>query len=144
VSRARDFLERFRPAGTPGAAAAAGVPADRVAELETELAPVFDALACTEAEADRIRCAASAEAARRRERARQRARAIIAGAGEQAKVDRAAALADARRTADTRSADILAAARRSADLLARDYDSRRADDVAQIVALVRGYLEEEL
>jgi V/A-type H+-transporting ATPase subunit D len=29
----RDFLERFRPAGAPGAAAGAGVPADRSREL---------------------------------------------------------------------------------------------------------------
>ena len=33
----RDFLSRFRPAGTPGAAARPGVPVDRVAEREAEL-----------------------------------------------------------------------------------------------------------
>ena len=42
---ARDMLQRFRPIGTPGAAAPAGVPADRAAELGRELQPVFDELA---------------------------------------------------------------------------------------------------
>ena len=30
MARSRDFLARFRPVGTPGAAASAGVPVDRV------------------------------------------------------------------------------------------------------------------
>lgn len=37
----RDFLDRFRPAGAPGSAATAGVPADRLAELAAELDPVL-------------------------------------------------------------------------------------------------------
>ena len=32
MPRSRDTLQRFRPAGTPGAASAAGIPVDRVAE----------------------------------------------------------------------------------------------------------------
>lgn len=47
----RDFLERFRPAGAPGPAAAA-VPADRPAELAAELEAVFALL--NEAEAERL------------------------------------------------------------------------------------------
>ena len=41
MASARDLLERFRPAGTPGAAAPAGVPYDRGAALEDELRPVL-------------------------------------------------------------------------------------------------------
>ena len=40
----REFLERLRPSGTPGAPSAAGVPVDRVAEVAAELQDVFDAL----------------------------------------------------------------------------------------------------
>jgi hypothetical protein len=40
-----DFLRRFRPAGTPEAAARAGVPVDRAAEAAGELEPVLALLA---------------------------------------------------------------------------------------------------
>ena len=40
-----DILRRFRPSVAPGPAAPAGVPADRVAEAEAELAVVLAALA---------------------------------------------------------------------------------------------------
>ncbi len=39
-----DVLRRFRFHGVPGAPIAVGVPGDRTAELEAELAPVFWAL----------------------------------------------------------------------------------------------------
>ncbi|HEU4349929.1 MAG TPA: hypothetical protein VFR35_19300, partial [Actinoplanes sp.] len=66
MPRARDFLERLRPAGVPGAAGPAGVPADRVSEIAAELEPVFAALAGVEDEVRLRREAATAEAARRR------------------------------------------------------------------------------
>ena len=50
----RDFLARFRPAGPPGAAARAGVPADRSRELEAEVGPVLALLGSTDAERERI------------------------------------------------------------------------------------------
>ncbi len=37
----RDILARFRPADPPGAAARAGVPADRSLELKAEVGPVL-------------------------------------------------------------------------------------------------------
>jgi hypothetical protein len=43
----RDLLYRFRPAGGPGSATPAGVPADRERDLAAELEPVFAALAPT-------------------------------------------------------------------------------------------------
>jgi hypothetical protein len=49
-----DFLNRFRPAGAPGAASRIGVPADRAAELSAELEPVLAMLAATEAECSRL------------------------------------------------------------------------------------------
>jgi vacuolar-type H+-ATPase subunit H len=54
VSQARDFLDRFRPAGAPGPAARAGVPADRARELAAELEPVLALLDGTYAECQQI------------------------------------------------------------------------------------------
>jgi vacuolar-type H+-ATPase subunit H len=50
----RDFLTRFRPAGSPGAAEHAGALAERPSELESEVAPVLALLADTEAERERL------------------------------------------------------------------------------------------
>lgn len=85
----RDFLDRFRPAGAPGAAGRAAVPADRSAELAAELMPVLTLLddadgACARtvaqahAEAQRILAAARAEAAAQLEDAGHRADAVRA------------------------------------------------------------------
>jgi hypothetical protein len=86
-----DYLRRFRPVATPGAAAPAGVPSDVVAALQAELAPVFEALGDAQREAARIRDeararsheiaraalveAASIEASGRRDAARARSEA---------------------------------------------------------------------
>jgi vacuolar-type H+-ATPase subunit H len=62
VSQTHDFLDRFRPAGAPGAAARAGVPADRARELAVEVEPVLALLDGTHAECERIIEAARQEA----------------------------------------------------------------------------------
>ena len=67
MSPVRDFLQRFRPAGTPGKAAAAAVPADRARDLAAELEPVFSMLAGAEAERARILSEADSDAARIRD-----------------------------------------------------------------------------
>lgn len=125
----RDFLTRFRPAGTPGAAALRGVPADRVAEREAELRPVLALLAETQREADRIRREATERAERCRSRARRQADAIVAEARGRMESERAAAAAratapaaDERRQADAaatqRAARVRAiAARRTPELV---------------------------
>ncbi len=64
MTQTRDFLDRFRPAGAPGAAARAGVPADRVRELAAEVEPVLVLLDDVHAECDRILAEAQQEAAR--------------------------------------------------------------------------------
>ncbi|MFF9391346.1 hypothetical protein [Streptomyces griseoluteus] len=79
----RDFLERFRPAGTPGASAT-GVPADRTAERAAELEPALARLADVQREAAQIRATAEQEAeALRRNAAREAAR-IVEAARERA------------------------------------------------------------
>ncbi len=96
----RGFLERFRPSGTPGAAARGGVPADRVGERSAELAALFDLLAPTEAEAALVRARALEEAERRlvgsaARVARRRAEAVeLAEEARRAAAEQVAAVAD--------------------------------------------------
>lgn len=95
----RDLLQRYRPVGTPGAAARPGVPADRAAEVATELEPVLALLAGTEDEVRRLRAEAREEARRIREQAARQAEDLVAGARERAADVRARSAADARAAA---------------------------------------------
>ena len=80
MARSRDLLQRFRPAGAPGTAATAGVPADRVAELSAELEPVLALLDEVTEVAGRIRAEGTRDAARVRAAAGERARTLVATA----------------------------------------------------------------
>ncbi|CAL2057002.1 protein of unknown function [Streptomyces murinus] len=84
----RDFLERFRPTGTPGASAA-GVPADRTAERAAELEPALARLTDAQQEAERIRAAARRTAEALRRDAAREAEQIVAAARERAPAVRA-------------------------------------------------------
>ena len=137
MPRSRDFLARFRPAGTPGAAAATGVPADRVAERSAELEPVLARLADTEAEVARLRSDAYAEADRRRAEGADRARAEVAAAKHRADAERGEAAGRVRRDAQGESAEIAQAARREADDLRRRAAARTPSRVPRVVATVR-------
>ncbi|WP_317440835.1 hypothetical protein [Streptomyces collinus] len=99
----RDFLERFRPAGTPGASAT-GVPADRTAERAAELDPVFARLTDVQRQAARIRAGAEERAEVLRRDAAREAEHLLADARERApEVRRQAAeplLREARQEAD--------------------------------------------
>ena len=105
---ARDFLARFRPVGTPGAAASAGVPADRVGEAGAELEPLFAMLADTEAEADRIRASADQRIAESHRLAAERAAEVLTQARLRADAERADASAKGRSYADREAAQELA------------------------------------
>ncbi|MFF0041568.1 hypothetical protein ACFYRG_35975 [Streptomyces mirabilis] len=99
----RDFLERFRPVGTPGASAT-GVPADRTAERAAELEPALAQLTDVQQEAERIRAAANEAAAAVRQDAVRQAAELVAAARERApEIRRLAAepvLREARREAE--------------------------------------------
>ncbi|MEU2052441.1 hypothetical protein [Streptomyces bungoensis] len=110
----RDFLERFRPAGTPGASTA-GVPADRAAERAAELEPALARLTRAQREADRIRAEADEAARAVREDAAREAARLVAAAREQAPEVR-------RRTAEP----LLARARHEADAVRAAGDSAAA------------------
>lgn len=137
MASTRDLLQRFRPAGAPGAATATGVPADRVRERQAELDPVFALFADTVTQAAEIRREAAAEAERRRRRARERAVALVAQARLEADSIRAQAMSEAEQTA----AQVTRARAEEARTVAqeiRDAAGRRLEaDVAEVVARVR-------
>jgi hypothetical protein len=137
MPRARDFLARFRPVGTPGAAVSAGVPADRVADASAELEPLFAMLADTEAEADRIRASADQRIAESQRLAAVHAAEMVAQARLRADAERADAAAKARAVADREAAQQLAAAEAQAARVRQSADERMEAQVAEIVAVVR-------
>ncbi len=109
MSQARDFLGRFRPAGAPGSAARAGVPADRARELAAELEPLLALLDGTYAECERIIEAARREADRITTEADAEVAAIGQEAGRKARAARdeatAGVLAQARAEAQEAAAE---------------------------------------
>jgi hypothetical protein len=119
MPRSRDILQRFRPAGTPGAASPARVPADRVAEVSAELEPVFALLAATQEEAARVRSEATHEAEQRKQQALESASALVAAAHRQASADRADAALLVNRKVEEENARTLADAEHAADAVRR-------------------------
>lgn len=142
MARSRDFLARFRPVGTPGAAATAGVPVDRSRELDAELGPVLDALAGTQAQAAAIRVAAADEAARRRRDGLTRADALLLSGQDRAAAERTATLSAARAAAEVTVAQMVEDARTEADAIADRVATRLPGLVAEVVAAVRSELLE--
>jgi vacuolar-type H+-ATPase subunit H len=98
----RDFLDRFRPAGAPGAGGT-GVPADRSRELQEELTAVLALLDDVHAE-----CAGVVAQARRE------AERIVAAARGEAAVVTDGADRRARAVRDEAAREVLAAARAEA------------------------------
>jgi hypothetical protein len=142
VPRVRDVLYRFRPAGTPGAASASGVPSDRRADAADELEPVLARLASTEHECDVILRRARQDAAEMGERDAEAARAITAAAAERASVERAAAAADVRRESAEESAAAVAAAQEEAARLHDRAQQRLPVFVDHIVGSIMTILDE--
>ncbi|MDG6108299.1 hypothetical protein Daura_21430 [Dactylosporangium aurantiacum] len=133
----RQLLQRFRPAGPPGTAGQAAVPADLAARTEEELRPVFSVLAAADAEAAAIRAEAEAAAARRRHRAGVAAQRIATAAharAQQARVEAfAAARADTAQAVETVMADARCTA---AALRARAWDRLDAATVSIVSAVL--------
>jgi len=134
--RVRDVLHSFRPAGAPGAAGAAGVPADRVADLEAELEPVFAQLARTERECAGIAARAGQAAAKVRARDAERARGTLAAARERVDAERAAAVAQMRPNAVEKSTAAAVGAHREAAEIRRHAGEHLGFYVDLVVAAV--------
>lgn len=135
MATVRDFLERLRPSGTPGAASLSGVPADRVGERTAELEPVFARLEDVQAQATAIRQAATQQARGRQAAAAEQAQAIVAAARRSAEAERRDAAARARSRADEETRVRLAAATREATSLAQQAQTREDMLVARVVEL---------
>jgi len=110
----RDFLTRFRPAGSPGAAARAGIPADRSGELEAEVAPVLGRLAGAEAERERLIAQARCEAEQILAAAQSTADAITADAAQRTEAIREQAARQVLTAAQQQSARAVQDARQQA------------------------------
>jgi hypothetical protein len=133
----RGFLDRFRASGTPGAAAGAGVPADRVAERDAELAAVFERLAPVEKQVEKIREDARARAEDRRAAAAAQSQRILAAARQGAEADRRDAAARVAALADAETHQALEEADRAASAIAEHAEHvvpRLADEVLADVA----------
>jgi len=140
MASARDLLERFRPAGTPGAAAPAGVPYDRGAALEDELRPVLALLSPTEE-----RCAARvheavASAEQIRADAVARGAALLAGARLQAEVARAEAAEALQRRSDEEAAAEMGRAAQAAGEVRARARHRLPELTARVLAATRAAL----
>lgn len=133
----RELLDRFRPAGAPGAASAAGVPADRQRTASAELDPVFAALADVVAKCAGLRATAVRDAARREAEAAEKARVLVARARADAPAQRAAAAARLREGGAAEATRILDRAAAEADAIRRRAQERRPDLVDRVVAQVR-------
>ncbi|MGK4585292.1 hypothetical protein [Kitasatospora sp. HPMI-4] len=131
--RVRDFLARFRPTGTPGAAAT-GVPADRAAELAAELGPSLNQLTQAQNEAATIRADAADRAEQVRREAAEQAAELIAQARAGAPKVREEAGAAVRRSVEAEVARLLDAAERSAEQVRRRARERMPALVDRIAA----------
>lgn len=129
----RDFLARFRPTGTPGAAVT-GVPADRAAERATELEPSLAQLTQVQQEVARIRAAAEREADTIRQDAARQAAEILAAARTGAPRVRQQAAAPARRAALREAEALRAAGEHAASLVRERARERMPDLVDRVVA----------
>jgi hypothetical protein len=140
MARSRNLLERFRPAGTPGAAARPGVPADRVAELTAELEPVLVLLDDAVQEARATRAKGRRRAERVRRQAEEQSHALLAQARRDAEAERSAAAVRVTEQAAAEAAAELAAAQEEAEEVRR----RGAELMPAYVDRVLGALRDEL
>ncbi|GAA1695412.1 hypothetical protein GCM10009733_108760 [Nonomuraea maheshkhaliensis] len=138
MARLREFAGRFRPAGVPGAAAPAGVPADLRAGREAELEPVFAALAETVRTCSDLREQAAEDARATGRRTREQCESILADARSRAAAERAGALASARGRRLTENQALLDEARRTAQEVRERARTRLPYLVEQVLDRIRG------
>lgn len=130
------FLHRLRIHGVPGAAGAAGVPVDRVAEVEEELAPIFELLEEAGRRAGQLVAEGERDAALARARASDEARRLVAEARAQVEAQRAEAAASTlARAADERRV-VLAEGRAEAERVSRVVLERMSSVRAELVRRV--------
>jgi len=133
----RDYLDRFRSAGAPGAGRT-GVPADRSRELEAELTAVLALLDGVQAECADIVAKARRDAERIVAAARGEAAAVAADADRRARAERERAAREVLAAARTEAIATVAHAEKQA-LQVRERARQRIPALAsRAVGLVRG------
>jgi cell division septum initiation protein DivIVA len=145
VPQWRNILDRFRPAGTPGAAGRPGIPADRSADAAAELTAMLALLDDVQEEAARTRQAAADRAQEIRRAAHRQAAEIVTNARNDAESVRAQSEADALRETDADAdemrrqtkAEIARLRQRAGERLAHDVDTVAAQAREWLDALVR-------
>ena len=140
MPRVSDLLARFRPAGSPGAATTAGVPADRRESVARELDPVFAELAAVTRECETIRREAAAAAARCEVDAAERAQAALERARSESEAERAATAAALRAQVAAAASDSIAEAEAEAARVQDRAEQRRAGLLARVLSRVRADL----
>jgi hypothetical protein len=140
VPSVRHLLDRFRPAGAPGAATSAGVPADRRASALRELEPVFAELAAVVGECEAIRTEAATGAAADVAHAAERARILIARAQRDSDAERAATAAALRAQAEDAARQRVAEAEIGAADVRNLADARRPELLQRVLDRVRADL----
>jgi cell division septum initiation protein DivIVA len=133
-------LDRFRPAGTPGAAGRPGIPADRSAAA-AELTEVLALLDDAQEEAARTRRAATDRAQEIRRAAQRQAAELVAKARHDAERVRAQSEADALRKASAGEDDMRRQTEDEIAQLRRRADERLAQDADTVAAEARGWLD---
>jgi len=136
VPHIRDFLSRFRPAGTPGAGRTA-VPEDRRRELESELVPVLTMLDGPSSDCADIVLAAQLDAEQLIGAARREADSILAAAHEQAEASAAELVQREVTAARAKAATIAARGRTEADAIRQRARERLPVLTNRAAALVR-------
>jgi vacuolar-type H+-ATPase subunit H len=139
VAALGEILRRFRFHGVPGAPSSVAVPADRPAELERELAPVFAALDDAEAAARAILDRALREADRRRAEATDAAMRAVAEANASAAAARSESATATLEVAETTRTRLLEAARAEAERIADQSAERAPALVEKVVAHVLAF-----
>ena len=141
MPRWQNILDRFRPAGTPGAAGRPGIPADRSADAVAELTAMLALLDDAQEEAARTRQGATERAQEIRRAAHRQAAELVAKARDDAQSVRAQSEADALREAGADEDDM----RRQTDAeIARLHQragERLAHDADTVAAQARGWLD---
>ena len=120
----REVLSRFRPAGVAGAATGAAVPADRTADRDAELAPVFASLDGTEAEVREIRARAVQKADAIRADAERHAQELLRNALARAPLERERAAQQTRLETDEYCAAVLERSTVRVESIRRQAESR--------------------
>jgi cell division septum initiation protein DivIVA len=141
VPQWRNVLDRFRPAGTPGAAGRPGIPVDRSADATAELTAVLALLDDAQEEAARTRQVATDRAQEIRRAAHRQAAELVAKARDDAERVRAQSEADSLRDAAADEDDMRRRTEAEIAELRQRADERLAHDVDSVAAQARGWLD---